>query len=163
MTIRFCKGDGTPYKRDTLVCVRDDGTSIWAQVGPGLAYHDLTHYTIEMVLDCRSAFFGLIAQGWTIGQFTDVDPATGRRPPLPDEAMQIETLVVIFQNASWDGTTNEQILETLAAGCAANGVPPLPLTSEQLDTLRERLLENWRAWDQTPPGKALELPFPAHR
>lgn len=61
-----------------------------------------------------------------------------------------------------DGTPNDQILAALEAGCAANGVPPFPLTSEQLDTLRARLLGCWRAWEEIPSGKALELPFPAN-
>lgn len=53
-----------------LNCIRADGTVTWqTQDGPpGLffPYHDLTHYAVEIVLGFRHAFYGLLADGWTI-------------------------------------------------------------------------------------------------
>ena len=159
MIIRFHKGDDSPCGRDTLVCIRDDGAQIWSKLVYKMPYHDLTHYAVETTLGLRNAFYGLLAQGWTVEQFTEKNPETGRYPSLPDEAVQAESLVVLFQGAAAGGTPSEQVLETLEAACIANGVPPMPINSEQLDVVRDRLRELWQAWDQLLPGEILELDF----
>lgn len=166
MRIRFCKGDGTPSKRDTLVCVRDDGTSAWTPLSPGLVYHDLMHYVAETTLDCRRAFYGLIQAGWDIEAFTAVDPVTGRRPDLPAEAWQIEYLVVLFPyQAAWDETVKANYLALVEAAWDEASLASerlYSLSGETVDVLRHRLREYYAQWEQVPPGGALELPFPAN-
>ena len=160
MLLRLRKGNGTRQNRDVLVCLREDGSQTYSNLGPGLSYHDLTHYAIENTLGCQNAFFGLISQGWDIETFTQKNPATGDYPKTFPETMQVETLAVLFQAAMQDGTPDTQTLAALEVGCAANGVPPLRLTAEQLAVIREHLNGLWRQWEQTSPGKWLELPFP---
>ncbi len=157
MVIRFCKGD---KGRDTLVCVRDDGTSTWSKLTDRFIYHDLTHYVVETTLGFREAFYGLIAQGWDIETFTAVDPATGQRPQLPTEAIQAESFVVLFQSQSWSSVSNAEILALLEMACTANDTSTPHVAPEQIDTMRQRLRNCRQRWEQIPAGGALELPFP---
>jgi hypothetical protein len=156
MRIRFCKGDNS---RDTLVCVRDDGTTTWSKLTSRFAYHDMAHYVIETTLGCRDAFYGLITQGWDIEKFTAVDPATGQRPELPAEAMQVEGLVTTFQSQSWNGAPNEEILALWEMSCASAGLPMPSIASDQVDVMRERLARMWRRWDALPAGETLEVEY----
>jgi hypothetical protein len=157
MKIRLCKGDN---RRDTLACVRDDGTTTWSRLTARFAYHDLVHYVVETTLGCQNAFYGLIAQGRDIETFTASDPTTGARPPLPVEAGQVECLIVLLQSQLWNGTPYAEIVALWEMTCASQGLPPPSLTPEQLETIRERVRGYWQQWERLPAGQALEVSFP---
>lgn len=78
-----------------LRCTRDDGSVTWQKQTRNAAHfalHDLTHYAVERSLGYRRGFFGLIAEGW------EVDDTTGKgsRGALPDEALEVERIVGLF-------------------------------------------------------------------
>jgi hypothetical protein len=85
MKIELKKGKDGP---STLACVRLDGTRTWAKLHPFFPRHDLTHCAVESVLGFDSAFFGLVAAGWALGDFGQRG-ASGR---LPTEARWAESL-----------------------------------------------------------------------
>lgn len=76
-----------------LKCVRADGSATWQkQKGRQAAFfplHDLTHFAVESELGIPNAFYGLIADGWSI------DETTGKadKGPLPPDAIFVEHIV----------------------------------------------------------------------
>src|SRR5260370_27935721 len=77
--------------------IRQDGSITWQKQTRHAAYfalHDLTHYAVETSLHYGRGFFGLIAEGW------DIEDTTGKgsRGPLPEEAVEVEKIVGLFDS-----------------------------------------------------------------
>ena len=133
-----------------LRCTRDDGSVTWqkqAKHGTHFALHDLTHYAVETALGYRRGFFGLIAEGW------DVDDTTGKgtRGPLPDEAVEVERIVGLFDSERGSG-----MLWTLDE---FNAFSPRPLTSADIAGVRALRGNLFQQWSAIAPGQKLELKF----
>jgi hypothetical protein len=143
-----------------LRCTRADGSATWQRHRGGRAaffpLHDLTHYTVERELGVRRGFFGLIAQGWDIGDTDGKSP----RGPLPPDAIAVEDLVgaMDLQRASGTRWSAADLNEHLAARAAREGRPaPRPLTDEDLARLRARWHDLLEQWTELPGGGTLEL------
>jgi hypothetical protein len=70
LTVAVTKhADGSTVFRLT----RADGTATWQRTrgatGAFFPPHDLTHYAVETVLGHRRGFYGLVAEGWDLGDF----------------------------------------------------------------------------------------------
>jgi len=132
-----------------LRCTRADGSVTWQkQDGPGAAFfpvHDLTHFAVEATLGSRRGFFGLIADGWNIDDTT----GKGRRGRLPDEALEVERMVGLFDRERASGVAMS--VEEFAEFAGRR------LAEEQLQAVRSRGAELLRQWRALPPGSALEL------
>lgn len=155
LTIRLKKHrDGTA----ALTCTRADGTSTWQrQHGAQAAFfprHDLTHYAVETVLGHRRGFYGLVAEGWDIGDFGTPWP----RGPMPDDADPTELIVgfLDLERASGERWTAAELTEKLATQLGARAPS---ISDEQLAQIRARRAELFERWDAVPPGESLELPF----
>src|SRR5688500_9663883 len=121
----------------SLACVRADGSTTWqrqdGQLGAFFPPHDLTHYAIETVLGYRNAFYGLIADGWEISDFSTPFP----RGKLPREAREVETLVGALDVDRMTGglrsstDVNEQVRFTLSTDKTAP-VAARQLTEDEL-------------------------------
>src|SRR6059036_1574368 len=76
-----------------LSCQRGDGSVTWQRQdglqGRFFPRHDLTHYAVETVLGHTRGFYGIVAEGWDLGDFAT--PWT--RGPLPLETLASELLV----------------------------------------------------------------------
>lgn len=140
---------------------RADGSVTWqrqdGKIGQVFPLHDLTHYAVETTLGFRSAFYGLLADGWNISDFGTPE----MKPRLTAEALLAETIVGCFDLERMTGTqsTLDEINARVAEYAAENGLEPRPLTDEDVTrvrTMRSELFARWRALE---PGEALELPF----
>jgi hypothetical protein len=145
-----------------LKCVRADGTETW-QKQQGLhaaffARHDLTHFVVETELGVRTAFFGLIADGWTIEQTGQRGVGTKVHP----DAIFVENVVGTLdsERASGSRWTADEFNENTAR-FAANGGRPVPrkVTDDELARIRQRRAELFSAWAALPAGETLELTF----
>jgi hypothetical protein len=58
-------------QRNQLLCTRDDGSSVVADLGPNLPQHDLAHYVVERRFGLRDGFFGNICRGYSPVQLSD--------------------------------------------------------------------------------------------
>ena len=97
LQITFKKHQNKP---NTLSCTRQDGSKTWSKIHPGLAIHDLIHYAVETTLDFQNAFYGLLAQGFNIEDFSlprAERPVELLPKNLPSEALYTEFLVGLFQ------------------------------------------------------------------
>ena len=149
----------------SLSCTRADGGVTWqrqgGQLGGVFPPHDLTHFAVETVLGYRRAFYGLLADGWEIGDFAAPWP----RGPVPPEALEVELIVGFFDAerrslTRWDAAEFNAHAERYVAGSkyAGRQAPPV-LTQEQVDAVRHLRDELFARWDATPPGESLELSF----
>jgi hypothetical protein len=161
LTIRIKKNtDGTA----ALSCTRADGTVTWQrqQGAQGLFFprHDLTHYAVEIVLGVRSAFYGLIADGWNISDFGPPWP----RGRVPEEAAVAE-LIVGFLDAErasaarWSAADFNDKAVAYYRDHDTSTIPPT-LTDTDLARIRQRRAELFAEWDAVSPGSAIELRFP---
>ena len=138
--------DGTGLLR----CTRQDGSVTWQKQtrhAAHFALHDLTHYAVETALGYRRGFFGLIAEGW------EVDDTTGKgaRGALPDEAIEVERIVGLFDAERSSGVPLSRD--------EFNKFAPRSLTEAEIQSvraLRSALVQQWFA---IQPGQKLELAF----
>jgi hypothetical protein len=160
LIIEFAKQeDGNALLR----CMRDDGTATWQrQDGKYAAFfplHDLTHYAVETELGFRRGFYGLIAEGWDIGETT----GKTARGALPNETLEVEYLVSAFSAERSGGVASpaEEFNELAATFARAKQMPnPRELSDEELHRVRTRFNELATKWRALEPGETLRLEFP---
>ena len=58
------------HRPDTLTCIRDDGSATWMHIHRGFVQHDFAHYVVETTLGFQDSFFGLVAKGYNIPDFS---------------------------------------------------------------------------------------------
>lgn len=148
----------------SLSCTRGDGTVTWqrqnGQLGGVFPPHDLTHYALETALGYRRAFYGLIAEGWELSDFAP--PWPRGRPP--EEAREVELLVVLFDNTRRGAVGDAKELteegENILAASRHAGKQGVPrLTDEQIATVRALRAELIARWNAVAPGESMELVF----
>jgi hypothetical protein len=149
----------------TLTCVRRDGSMTWQRQRGGAAAffprHDLTHYAVESVLGYRRGFYGLVADGWNIGDFGAPWP----RGPIPADADPAEIIVGLLdaERASLAGGGTRWTAAELSRQAAvfydaqALDARPPAVTDEQLLAIRTLLAELFARWDALAAGESLEL------
>jgi len=158
LSIQFKKkADGS----SVLACTRPDGSSTWQRRrGDFFVLHDLTHYAVETVLDLRYGFYGLLAEGWQIPDF-------GERS-IPEhaqyEAALAEAISGLLDQERGTGVVQDDAAfnDALRAVLAQmEHVLKRPLTAEELDAIRGRLLDLTGRWTRLEPGTEMELSFSA--
>ena len=147
-------------KPNTLTIFREDGTSTWAGIHPGLETHDLAHFAVEQTLKMKEAFFGLISEGFEITDFElPNDQKPGRLMKLPFEALQSEHLVNLIQTEKQQKDKRIDLIIYLESIFETNGLPFIPELSKLLPQIRvlyHKLSEDWLS---TKPKETLELMF----
>ena len=165
LSIRFKKH---PDGSASLACTRPSGSVTWQQQsGPRARFfppHDLTHFAVETVLGVRRGFYGLIAEGWDITDFTAPWP----RGPLPAEAAEVEVIVGALDMERLQGeplTANalavHRTLQAESRRAHGKGAAPITwaLTDNQLATIRARRDELLAQWEALSAGETMELAF----
>lgn len=129
---------------------RTDGTTTWTKLKPGLEAHDLAHYVIETVLGYKNAFYGLINQGYEVGDFElprEQRPEALIPANIPLEAIQTEYIVNQLQTEYLSYGQSPDFMETLAAALKEKALPfPSALTLDRLEEIRVQfraLLFQW--------------------
>ena len=146
-----------------LRCTRADGTTAFQtqseRHAPFFALHDLTHFAVETTLGYRNAFYGLIAQGWSI----DDTEGSGPRGPLPPEALEVEVFVGMLdaERAGGVSWTADEFQEFAALHAAAHGhSPPRRLSNVEYAAIQSLRVELFAKWAAVSPGESLTLDFP---
>ncbi len=142
-------------ERASLRCRRPDGSATWSRVQAFFPLHDLTHFAVESELGLRQGFFGLIASGWDLSDFTQ--PGVAAR--LPAEGIVVENIVGTVERLG-EELTAADFAGALADSLAGQNLPPYrTLGDEELKRIREKraaLIAQWRA---LPVGETLRLEF----
>ncbi len=149
----------------SITLTRADGTVTWQRQKGSLAMvfpsHDLTHYAVEQTLGYRSAFYGLVADGWEISDFA----MPWRRGPIPHEIREVELIVGLFdgirsKREGWNALQLNTELERLAADSRfARSVCLRTLTDDELGHIRVVRNDLLARWGATTRGHVLELDF----
>ena len=157
MRILFKKG----RDKITLSCIRADGSRTWSDLQEGTVFHDLAHYIVEKKFEFTQAFYGLIKQGFNIGDF---ELPAQQRPQklmpknLPEEALVTEHLVNLLQVLINHPDRTQNLLEQLNIICSTRGFAFKP-TPENINTLFYKLEILLQEWENIPVGEVLELNF----
>ena len=147
MRLTFTKRDG---KYDDLLIER-------AGVPPetircpkqGIIPHDMVHYAIESTL-AHGGFLGLVAGGEAASFAT----AGG------DSEEAIERLVESFQAEMWGGRVSaEDLLATYEHACEARGHKSVPVSADDVASIRERLDDLTEKWAAVPVNSSLTVEF----
>ncbi len=151
MLIRFKKGKNQhKHRPDTLTCIRDDGSVTWTQIHRGFVQHDFAHYVVETTLGFQNAFFGLVAKGYDIPDFSL--PTSKRSFKIPAEAMKVEPIVALLQAELWESFP-DPLLQPDSSELPANA------TTEQIEAMRQHLRKLLQQWQNLMPGESMDLQF----
>jgi hypothetical protein len=142
--------------RNLLKCVREDGTAMTAELGPGLPHHDLAHYVIERKLGLTGGFFGKIADGYTVAQLSDKDIIK----TLGAQTLIAEVVARALQSLSSGACTADQFIELINAELVLWRIAALaiePSTILEMSIEFQSLVERYSALKN---GQSIELQFP---
>lgn len=152
----------------SLSCTRSDGSVTWqrqdGKLGRIFPLHDLTHFAVETLLGYTNAFYGLVADGWDISDFTSPWP----RGQPPTEARQVENIVSGFDMDRSQGIAltaddyNRRVrafVESVGASPGKSVAPLRPLTDDEVRSIRDYRDRLINAWSALEPGKSMELTF----
>ncbi|MEO7456055.1 MAG: hypothetical protein ABIY52_07315 [Gemmatimonadaceae bacterium] len=151
----------------SLTLTRTDGSVTWQRQNGSLGMvfppHDLTHFAVESTLGYSAGFYGLVANGWEIADFTSPWP----RGPIPAEAREVELVVGCFdaerRNVTrWSATEFNGHAATFvsASRSAASMVAPV-LSDDQIIAVRQARDALFQRWYALEPGEAMEMSFRA--
>ena len=116
----------------------------------GIIPHDMVHYGVEHILQKRG-FIGRIHAGEE-ASFQMQGEA---------ESDGVERLVEVFQADGWSGwqSAAQDMLDLYQVTCAARSCPPLSLSTEDIEQVREELLRLSALWQAVAVGQTLTLQF----
>ena len=147
MQLIFIKGAG---KTDQLE-VRRDGVVTERIDCPkqGIVPHDMVHYAVENVLH-RRGFIGRVLEG----------EAASFQMAADSESDGVERLVEVFQADGWAGwnTPPQDLLDLYQVTCQARQCAPLTVGLDDLEMVRQKLLQLTQQWQAIAVGEALVLP-----
>lgn len=152
MELQFKKGK----TKDTLVCTRRNGTSTWTQIDRFFVMHDLAHFCVETVLEIKDGFYGLIAKGTDISDFTNKEKINSKE--LPQESILAELIVGLILTDRSDNHLLSNFNNTLKEMAATKGIAQLKEISDvQLKSLRKELDDLLNKWTFLQPEEELKL------
>ena len=131
-----------------LYLTRNDGSTTWSKLHPGIEAHDIAHYAVESVLNLKDSFFGLIERGAEISDFEDKE----KQPFLPKEALFTEHLVNLLQTEGINQGKELDLIKLLQQ------VLDFELL-EYLDLLNDQNMLEIRRVFNTEYSKLLSLPI----
>jgi hypothetical protein len=160
MLVRFTK-QAPAATADLLTCIRSDGTTT-AHPLPRQAVlpHDAVHFAVEQTLQLAEGLFGPVATGATLAAATAQlhEPAT--KSPSRTAALQVESLVEVFQAEQWSGASPpDAFREKLRSACARRHVPAPAISPAEMEAVRTALRTFGAAWRPLAPGASLERTF----
>lgn len=135
-------------KHDDLTIVRDGGAAETIQCPKqGIIPHDMVHYAVESVLT-HQGLLSLVRRGEALA-FATAGGAS-------EEAM--ERLVETFQAELWSGRVpTHEVIATYEHACEARGHAPAPVSTADVEAVRERLDALMREWAEMPVNATLAL------
>ncbi len=160
MLVQFTK-QAPAATADLLTCVRSDGSSTsHALPRQAVLPHDAVHFVVEQTLHLADGLFGPVAAGATLAAATAQlhEPAT--KSPSRTAALQVESLVEVFQSEQWSGASSpDAFREKLRDLCADRRVSAPPVSPAKIEAVRTALRQFGAAWRPLAPGATLERTF----
>jgi len=142
-------------RRNLLKCIRGDGTSMLAELGPGLPHHDLAHYVIERKLGLSGGFFGKIAEGYTVAQLSDKDIIR----TLGAQTLVAEVVARALQSLSSGACTSDQFRDLINVELAQWRIAALIIEAQTVADMSEEFRQLLGRYAALENGQSMELQF----
>jgi hypothetical protein len=144
----------------TFRLVRADGSATWqrheGQKAAFFPLHDLEHFAVETVLGHGRGFYGLVAEGWELGDFGTPWP----RGPMPADMDPSESIVgfLDLERATGIELSADEVNDQLRAKLRERAAVAR-ITDEELARVRAVVRELHARWWELPPGATMLLEF----
>lgn len=142
----FTKGAG---KHDRMDVLRDGVVAESLQCPKqGIIPHDMVHFAVESTLRKRGF----------VTRVLDGETASFRMEP-EGESDGVERLVEVFQGDGWSGwnSSPDDMLALYQVTCRARACEPLAVTRQDIEAVRQRILELTAQWQAVAVGKSLAV------
>jgi len=145
LDITFTKGPG---KYDQMTLVRGGVLQTIDCPKQRIIPHDMVHYAVEFTLQKRG-FLGRVRDG------ERADFAMGSEA----ESDGVERLVEVMQGDAWSGgtTSPEDMLDLYRVTCSARDCPTLPVSVDEILSIRDKLMELDVQWQALAVGESMSL------
>ncbi len=155
MEIRFTKYAG---KQHVIKYIRDNGTETWMYCDDFFIRHDLSHYALEKILGYATAFNGMLNAGMDIHDFEDKEKRA--KMNVTAEAWYAENLANLFLIEIAQGNFDDfNQVQQAAFVSFHHQYPPVTLADDQINAVRDHLVELLEKWTALPAGETLALTF----
>lgn len=159
----------TAGEGDRIYVTRSNGSEVnWSfpTYGNGLP-HDLVHLVVEACLGLRSGFWGRVDAGADPRLINAEANRTGGKEKYAAfgrEQTELHIAEALAGAAWWpEGTTHEQLEESVATQCRRLGVPVPDLSPEHAARIRSTLARLARRWGALLPKGSLSVTFRTDR
>jgi hypothetical protein len=143
-------------RRTVLTCVRSDGSSTTADLGPGLPGHDLAHFVVERAFHLKEGFFGNVVRGYSLQALGEKDVIKSLGP----ESWKAEILARALGSLATGACTSGQFVELINTELAPSGAAPLEaLEAGEIDALLAELRALLDRYAALGNGESLRLTF----
>jgi hypothetical protein len=142
--------------RNSLICIREDGSFTQSEMGQQTPFHDIAHYVADKKLNIQNGFYCNVKKGYSIQQLSDKEVIK----TLDKGAMVSELFARALGSLITGSCTLEQFIPLVKAELTDRYQIPMPFIREEIVTEMEReykkLLEQWQS---LPDGGNLEMEF----
>lgn len=145
MKISFTKGSG---KYDQMHVHRDGAVEVVECPKQRIIPHDMVHYAVESTLRKRG-FLARVRDG----------EAANFRMVAEAESDGVERLVEVFQGDAWSGggSAAGDMIDLYRVTCAERQCPMLDVNADDIDAVRDRIVELDAQWQALPVGGTMML------
>jgi len=145
MEFTFIKGSG---KYDQMRIVRGGIAETIDCPKQRIIPHDMAHYAVEYTLQKRG-FLGRVGDG----------EAANFQMAAEAESDGVERLVEVFQGDAWSGgnASPEDMLDLYRVTCTARECPALPITADDIVSVRAKIGELDLQWQALAIGESMSL------
>jgi hypothetical protein len=143
--------------RNRLACIRADGTTATADLGPNLPYHDLAHYVVECRFRLQQGFFAHIARGFTPQQLSDKHTIKS----LGTEPYRAEILARALGSLSTGACSPGQFEELVNTELAGLSLGAMRISARMRDEMASELKALINQFAGLQDGQSLQLDFNA--
>ena len=143
--------------RNQLACVRPNGTSEVADLGPNLPHHDLAHFVVERAFDLTDGFFANIARGYSPAQLSDKHVIKSLGP----EPYRAEILARALGSLATGACAPEQFEELVNAELTRLSLAPMRIPAHVRDAMAAEFQTLRNHYAQLQDGESLKLDFSA--
>ncbi len=155
MIIQMTKNTGKPH---IIKYIRDNGTETWMYSDDFFIRHDLSHYALELVLNYRTAFNGMLNNGMDIKDFEDKEKRA--RLTVTNEAYYAENMANLFLIEIAQGEFEDfNTVQQQAFVSFNNRFPCTTIPQEKIRAIRVYLRQLLQQWKELTPGAIMELIF----
>jgi hypothetical protein len=142
--------------RNSLTCIRADGSYTRSDTGPSLPHHDLAHYVVESALDLKNGFYGMVSQGYSIQELSDKEVIKKLGP----ESWLAEIVTRTLQSFTGGACTAQQFSQLITTELnKAEHELECGLSPQAAEKMKSDFLKLLQAWQDIPDGESLELSF----